>query len=448
MISPRVPFSYRALQAWARTAIRVVYRHTEVTGAENVPTDRPAILAANHSNALADIAIIVAKLPQFPRFLAAASWWKSVPARVLFRIGGVVPIYRSRDGVDTRHNRSTFDACYRALASGAHIAIFPEGEMHLEPSLMRLRTGTARIALGAATEAAVRGVSIVPVGIVYEDRGRFRSDVEIHFGDPIAIDERTEAMSDDPRQAARDVTDLLAERLARVTVNHTSNAEADVVDRAAALATSDGAAPQSFARRNRIRRSIAAGLQRSAGESGSAYRDLAAAVDAHGADLAGLGLSANHGAPTLAPASAEDRTRLAVELALLAPPAALGLVAGAPIAIGAFVASTRADESWKATTKGVAGTALCPLVWSLEYAYLARRMGRRRAAALTAAGAVGGLASLAWHDRFQRLRAIQRLDRAEREQPAQLAAARTSRELLREQICKVTAESDYCDSSA
>ena len=80
MSHERVPFSYRALQVWARSAIHVVYRRAEVTGLSNIPTDRPAILAANHSNALADIAVIVAKMPRFPQFLAAASWWKSPPA--------------------------------------------------------------------------------------------------------------------------------------------------------------------------------------------------------------------------------------------------------------------------------------------------------------------------------------------------------------------------------
>jgi 1-acyl-sn-glycerol-3-phosphate acyltransferase len=320
-----VPFSYRALQAWARSAIHVVYRRTQVTGLHHLPLDRPAILAANHSNALADIAVIVAKVPKFPRFLAAASWWKSGPARVLFRLGGVIPIHRGRDGTDTRQNRSTFEACHVALATGAHICIFPEGEMHTGATLMPLKTGAARIALGAASDAGVRGLVIVPVGLVYEDRGRFRSDVEIRFGAPIEIDDWVEPARTDRRETARAVTDLLAERLA----------------------------------------------------------DVAAADRTQAAPIA------------------EPRGRRAMELALLAPPAALGLVANAPIVLGAALASTQAKhESWKATTKGVAGTFLCPMVWTAEYLYLSRRIGRRRAAALTGAGAAGGIAALAWHDRF------------------------------------------------
>jgi 1-acyl-sn-glycerol-3-phosphate acyltransferase len=208
----RNPLSYAVLTAWARVAIRVFYRRAGVVAPHRVPTDRPAILAANHSNALGDIAVIVAKMPKFPRFLAAASWWKSRPARLLFTLGGVVPVYRRRDGA-TKHNASTFAACHDALATGAHVCIFPEGEMHLGTSLMPLKSGAARIALGAAAEAGVEGIVIVPVGLVYESRGRFRSAAAINCGEPIEVDPWLELYRADRHKAVRAVTDLLADRL-------------------------------------------------------------------------------------------------------------------------------------------------------------------------------------------------------------------------------------------
>jgi len=441
MAQDRVPLSYRILHAWARTAIHVIYRHTEVTGIAHVPTDRPAILAANHSNALADIAVIVAKTPRFPQFLAAASWWKSAPARVLFRLGGVVPIHRSRDGTDTRHNRSTFEACHAALAAGAHIAIFPEGEMHLEPALMPLKTGAARIALGAAADGAVRGIVIIPVGIVYEHRGRFRSDVEMRFGEPIEIDEWVDRARVDSRKAARELTDLLADRLAAVTVNHGSHAEAELLDRVAALVTSDinAKAPHSFARRNELRRELASATSLAAGRSGAPHDKLASAVALHDRDLDELGISRAKQAPPLSTPSDKERSRLDMELALLGPPAVLGLVANAPVVLGAALAKTRAThESWKTTTMGVTGTFLCPVVWTLEYVYLAHGLGSRRALTLTVGGALGGLAAVAWRDRFVHRREITRLDRVTRDRPDKLAAARASREVIREHVVALT----------
>ena len=76
------PASYRALQGWARSAVWVFYGDVEVTAAQRLPEGRPMIFAANHSNALADVAVLVAKMPQFPRFLATGTWWAHASARL------------------------------------------------------------------------------------------------------------------------------------------------------------------------------------------------------------------------------------------------------------------------------------------------------------------------------------------------------------------------------
>jgi glycerol-3-phosphate O-acyltransferase / dihydroxyacetone phosphate acyltransferase len=421
---------YRALQAWARIAAPIVYRRVDVTEAARADRAGPTILAANHGNALADIAAIVAKVRHFPHFLAAATWWKSRPARILFTLGGVVPVYRRRDG-EAAQNVSTFDACYRALSDGDQLAIFPEGEMHRETALLPLRTGTARIALGAAAEANVRDIAIVPVGLVYEDRGRFRSDAEVHVGEPIEIDEWIDRYRVDPARTVHAVTELLAERLAAVTVNHRSAAEARLVERAATIALADAPpVAQPFARHNELRRVLASALADAGGEESTEYRELYARVVAHDTDLASLGTDL---ARPLARLTDADRRRLDHELVLLAPPAALGLVVNAPTLLGAYAASKRVrDDMWQATTKGVAGTVLSPVVWITEFALLARRFGWVRAALVVKAGALAGIAALAWHDRWTDRRGVVWLARAAREQPAAIVAARASRD----EVCR------------
>jgi 1-acyl-sn-glycerol-3-phosphate acyltransferase len=295
--------SYILLRAWARAAAHVFYR-TKTHGRDGVPTDQPVIYAANHSNALADVALIVAKTPKFPHFLATATWWKRRPVRMLFELGGVLPVRRRADGPDPSGNEATFDACYRALDEGAHLVIFPEGIMHPERQLLPLKTGAARIALGA-TERGTPGVVIVPVGLVYEDRGRWRSNAIVRFGAPISTHEYH-----DVRALTDDLADALQRECAR-----------------------------------------------------------AAATDE-------------------APA----------EFALLAAPAAFGLLANAPALLAGVVARNVPDKMWHATIKGVGGTVLLPLTWAGEIAWLSRRLGTRRAALITAAGAISGLATVAWID--------------------------------------------------
>ena len=209
-------FSFSVLRVWARSAVRVVYRRIDVTGEDLIPERARVIFAVNHSNALADVAVIVAKAPKFPHFLAAASWWRKRYARILFWLGGVLPLQRRRDGDGPFDNADTFVACHRALEDGAELVIFPEGVMHPQPVLEPLKTGAARIGLGAA-ERGVRGVVIVPVGLDFEDRGRFRSDAAYRYGNPIEMDAWLDAYRTDPWETVRKVTAELATELQAVS---------------------------------------------------------------------------------------------------------------------------------------------------------------------------------------------------------------------------------------
>src|SRR5205085_2315920 len=71
------------------------------------------------------------------------------------------------------------------LASGGAVCIFPEGISHSDASMRELKAGAARIALDFA--AAHEELRIVPVGLHYDAKQRFRSSVLVRFGEPIAI---------------------------------------------------------------------------------------------------------------------------------------------------------------------------------------------------------------------------------------------------------------------
>jgi 1-acyl-sn-glycerol-3-phosphate acyltransferase len=432
-INRDAPRSYWAVKGWAWLAVSVFYKRIEIIGSENLDAHGPVIIAANHSNALADVAVILGKLPGLPRFLAAGSWWKVAPARLLFRMAGALPVHRRRDGGGADQNVSAFEACHAALADGAHIVIFPEGETHLEPKLLPLKTGAARIALGAAHDARVKGITIVPVGLVYEDRGRFRSHVALQVGQPIHVDEWTDRYHVDPTAAVRDATELLTARLAAVSVNHDSSDDATVIERAAAFtiyAGGDGEGDAQFGRRNAMRHALASAIARTGGPASPEYRTLAAAVHAHIRDLERLGMGHADAAGGLMPSA--DRRNLRIELAMLTPLAALGAVHNAPVALGVKLMSRRVKhEVWQATTKGIGATLLCPVVWAFDFALLNRRFGRRRALGITVVGAFGGLAWIAWHERWTRSRTRTWLERNTDEA---LGTARQSREAVREQV--------------
>jgi glycerol-3-phosphate O-acyltransferase/dihydroxyacetone phosphate acyltransferase len=172
----------------ASLAVRGYFRSVEVRGEQRIPHGRPVLIVANHFNGLVDPVVIAHVLHRVPRFLAKSTLWKVLPARPFLALAGVIPIYRSQDVTDTSRNRSSFTACHRALARHGTVAIFPEGTTHDSPALAPVRTGAARIALGALA-AGTRGIVIVPIGLTFDDKLALRSRVLARVGRPIDLDE-------------------------------------------------------------------------------------------------------------------------------------------------------------------------------------------------------------------------------------------------------------------
>ena len=203
-----------------RLVANTFFRHIEVAGLENVPGEGPVIFAGNHPNALMDGWLLTAKCGRWPvYFLANAKLWRYRALVPLLNATGAVPVYRREEHGDEADNSRAFENIYELLEAGECVGIFPEGVSHVESQLVQLKTGTARVALTVADRGKVT-VPIIPVGLNYIHRHRFRSQAYIHFGEAIEIDDRwLTRYRDDERQAAVDLTDRLAEALRSLTIN-------------------------------------------------------------------------------------------------------------------------------------------------------------------------------------------------------------------------------------
>lgn len=145
------PVAEWAMVGLARLLIRTFFRQVEVEDGARLRSDRPTVLVANHRNGLVDGLLLMAALGRCPRFLGKSTLFHNPLLWPFLKLGGVVPIYRAADGATMTRNSATFSVSNRLLARGGMVAIFPEGISHDEPALQPLRTGAARIALGAAT---------------------------------------------------------------------------------------------------------------------------------------------------------------------------------------------------------------------------------------------------------------------------------------------------------
>jgi hypothetical protein len=130
-----------------------------------------------------------------------------------------LPVYRALDGAGTSANTRTFEAVFAALERHEVVCVFPEGRSHDEPALAALKTGAARMALGAEARVGWSlGVRIAPVGLVYRAKPSFRSLVAVWTGTPFELRELRAEHERDERAAVLALTERIAAGLRAVTL--------------------------------------------------------------------------------------------------------------------------------------------------------------------------------------------------------------------------------------
>ena len=237
----------------ARLLVRVFFRRIDVEGAERMPADGPLVLVANHVNGLVDGLVLMAVLPRYPRFLGKATLYRILPLAPFLHLAGVVPVHRAKDaegasGRAVTRNDAAFRTSRELLAAGGLVALFPEGISHDEARLQPLRTGAARIALGAAFDDDVAGVTTQAAGLIYADKARFRSHALVRIGPPEGVEQWEQAYDADPVAAVRALTDRLGQQLAAVAPMYDSRQDELAYRRVASIAAHDPAAQDDVAR--------------------------------------------------------------------------------------------------------------------------------------------------------------------------------------------------------
>ncbi|MCW8133752.1 MAG: 1-acyl-sn-glycerol-3-phosphate acyltransferase [Planctomycetota bacterium] len=202
-----------------RSLVGLYYPKIEVANPERIPAQGPVLLAANHPNSVLDPVVIGIAARRPVRFLAKAPLF-SVPVfgRVI-RALGMLPAYReSDDPSQVGKNTETLGAGADLLVNGDALGIFPEGKTHDAPKVELVRSGAARIAMQAVEQGA-KGLKIVPLGLNYEDKERFRSSVWVRVGEPIDATDWVQKHGGETRHAMRALTKELDRQLKDLAVH-------------------------------------------------------------------------------------------------------------------------------------------------------------------------------------------------------------------------------------
>jgi 1-acyl-sn-glycerol-3-phosphate acyltransferase len=388
-------FTDRSIGLVARGLVLAFHRSVDVRWPERLPRDRPVLIVANHGNGFVDPVVVAGVLGRLPRFLAKAALWKVVVARPFLGLAGVLPVYRTADGDRASDNTSVFDACHRELAQRATVAIFPEGTTGDRAGLDRVKSGAARIALGALPTAP--DVVIVPIGMAFESRVETRSRAVVMFGQPIEVagyaGAGLDADGEPDRADAEALTARITEALEQVSPQFSSLDEREVLRAAAEEERSDatGHVEVSFGDAEVVARRLAAAEPADRQRVIDAYRDFATRLQL-------VGISARELRPRRVSTGRLVLSAVALFLAgsLIVPVTLIHLPAVLIVVVGTGLVRSTAT---KGTVRMLLGLITLVATWTVAGMWLADGWA---AVAAGVAVAVGGVLALAvWPPLFR-----------------------------------------------
>lgn len=207
--------------------MRVFFKSLHIRNRERLPQKGPMIVISNHPNTFMDPIVIASYLKPQVYFLANASVFDSPFAKWLFPKLNMIPIQRKHDTNKQKYsNEDIFQKCFDHLAKGGTILIFPEGTSIHKRMLQEIKTGTARIALGAEKQHNYQlGIKIVSFGLNYSKPDSFRSEVFINVDEPILVKDYAEANEKDNYAAVNTLTEEIRSRLEQHIIETNSEEE-------------------------------------------------------------------------------------------------------------------------------------------------------------------------------------------------------------------------------
>lgn len=176
---------YAVIKFLVRLAFRIAFNlHYE--GKKNIPKGESVIFTANHRTN-ADPPLVGVGARGTHTFMAKEELFEKKLFAWLIRSLGAFPVSRGKG--DT----AVIDKSVENLKSGKNLMIFPEGTRSKDGKVHRGHTGAALI-------SALSGKRIVPVGIVFGEKLKFRTRVTVKYGEPIDPKEYVDSQEEPDRR--------------------------------------------------------------------------------------------------------------------------------------------------------------------------------------------------------------------------------------------------------
>jgi glycerol-3-phosphate O-acyltransferase/dihydroxyacetone phosphate acyltransferase len=234
--SQRAPL-FPLLRIFFQACCHIFYACIHASNIQRIPkTGTPTLIIFNHGNGLVDSGVLISTITHRTiRFCAKDTLWNVPFWGHLIRASGAIPVYRIREHGEKaqEYNEGMYRDAFTSLHVGNCLAIAPEGVSRFASNMAKpFKTGTARIALQAVEMMKDINpdykVHVIPIGLTYTHREKFRSDVLVDVGEPIVVSTKDlppnsvtspEERSNAVRERARTLTEQMIKSLSNLTID-------------------------------------------------------------------------------------------------------------------------------------------------------------------------------------------------------------------------------------
>ena len=223
---------YNIIKIIAITGLKTFFRKISTHNNSIIPKKGPIIFVCNHPNLIIDAWLVGMTCNRRLYFLAKSTIFRGKVLSWILSKLGLIPVYRKQDGNgDTTKNKDTFIKAYGILEKKGSFLIFPEGISVAERKLNKIKTGAARIGFGAMVNNEWNlDVTIIPVGLSYENIIKFKSEVTIKYGLPIKIADYKNDYIANEVQTVKIVTNKIEDAITNLTTNVRTLEHEEIVD--------------------------------------------------------------------------------------------------------------------------------------------------------------------------------------------------------------------------
>ena len=160
----------------------------KIDGLENIPKDKPFIIAANHASyydALLPAVIIAPRINKIVHPMVNSYYWKPFITRFFLGLWEAIPVYVGKEKDAKEKNKEAFEKALIYLKKKEPVMIFPEGTRSHDGKLKKAYPGAAKLALKSKMQVLPIGVidsfKVLPRGAIFPRFAR----CEVNIGKPM-----------------------------------------------------------------------------------------------------------------------------------------------------------------------------------------------------------------------------------------------------------------------